>query len=190
MSPEDSVQDILNEVENGRPGASERLFAAVYDELKLLGRQRMRGEAAGISLQTTDLVNEAFLRLVGGERTEPAWENRRHFFGAAAEAMRRILVDHARAKKAAKRGGGAKRVQLSEELPVLTGSDVDLLALDEALGRLEARDPRRAAVVKHRFFLGLTVAETADCLDVSPRTVDDDWAFARAWLHREITGRG
>ncbi len=183
------VSQILKEAGEGCPGAVDRLFSAVYDELRRMGRQQLGREAPGNTLETTALVNECYLRLAGDEGKVERWENRRHFFGAAAEAMRRILVDHARQKRARKRGGGRGRVPLEDDVIASTEESVDLVALDEALKRLEERDPRKSAVVKHRYFLGLTVPEIAKCLGVSARTVDDDWAMAKAWLRREI-GQG
>ncbi len=184
-------QDLTRVLENVRQGdarAEKELFDRVYDELHRMAHQRMRHETPQQTLmQTTVLVNEAYLRLV---RDEPStWENRAHFFGAAAQAMRRILVDYARKRQADRRGGGAPNVSLREEIP---GEEprFDLLAVDEALDRLAALRPRAARVVGYRFYLGLSGEESANLLGVSTRTVETDWRFASAWLRREIEGSG
>jgi len=158
----------------------ERLLPLVYEELRGLAERRMGAERAGHTLQATALVHEAYLRLIGD--TEMAWESRRHFFGAAAEAMRRVLVDHARKVRSQKRGGDRARLALTG-LDLPGGDDPDhLLALDEALDQLAAEDPRAAEVARLRFFAGLSVADTAAALDVSERTVMREWSFARARL--------
>jgi RNA polymerase sigma factor (TIGR02999 family) len=175
---------IFQEISNGAQGATERLFDVVYDELRRMAHGRMLRERPGQTLQTTALVNEAFLRLCSDDQAR--WENRRHFFGAAARAMRQILVDKAREKRAQKREGGRRRVTLDHDIAA-EEAPVDLIALDEALDRLAAENERAADVVKHRYFLGLTVNETAEVLAVSPRTVDSDWQLAKAWLRREIS---
>ena len=163
-----------------------RLLELVYDELRTLALRRMAGERAGHTLQATALVHEAFLRLVGDR--DMAWQGRRHFFGAAAEAMRRVLVDHARKVRSQKRGGDAARHQLSAiELAGETDPD-RVLALDEALGRLAAEDERAAEVARLRFFAGLSVADSAAALDVSQRTVMREWEFARARLAELLGG--
>jgi RNA polymerase sigma factor (TIGR02999 family) len=159
----------------------------VYDELRQLARQRLAREAPGQTLQATALVHEAYLRLVG-PADEQKWGNRGHFFAAAAEAMRRILVEGYRRKQALKRGGGeAQREPLDADRIVAPQPQEDLLAVDEALDRLAAKDARKAELVKLRFFAGLTLAEAAQVLGISANTADRDWAFAKAWLHREIT---
>ena len=180
------VSRLLAAVNAEEPGAASQLYERVYAELKRISKWRLRGERPGHTLQTTALVNDAYLRLVGEGEAPSTWENRAHFFAAAAEAMRRILVDSAKRRLALKRGGDRQRVPLDEDLASVEPAHVDLVALDEALVRLAERDPRKAEVIKHRFFLGLTVPETAECLGVSARTVDDDWALARAWLRREM----
>jgi len=164
-----------------------RLFAAVYDELRTLARGLMRAEPAGHTLRPTALVNEAYLRLV--EQDGVAWESRAHFFGIAARAMRQILVDHAREKKARKRGGSLTRVTLDESLALSSPVDCDILDLHACLERLAALDPRMAQVVELRVFAGMSSREVAHVLGVSRRTVDNDWGFARMWLSRELTGR-
>jgi RNA polymerase sigma factor (TIGR02999 family) len=169
-----------------RQGHTPELLAAVYDQLRAIAQQRMAEENAGHTLQATALVHEAFLR-VGQGRTLP-FQNRAHFFATAAEAMRRILIDHARAKQAAKRGGEARKIPLSV-LDLATDADPsEILALDEALARLENAEPEVAAVVRLRFFAGLSGDDAAEALGVSPRQVDRIWAYARAWLSRELAG--
>ena len=175
---------ILNRVERGDPQAAEELLPLVYEELRKLAAARMANEAVGHTLQPTALVHEAWLRLVGHEATQ--FQNRAHFFGAAAEAMRRILVDRAREKQALKRGGHLQRIDLDGvELPSPMPDD-ELLALDEALDRLATVDTRAAEMVKLCFFVGLTQPEAARELGVSLATAERIWGFARAWLLREI----
>jgi RNA polymerase sigma factor (TIGR02999 family) len=179
---------LLEGAGRGDPRASQALLPLVYDELRRLAERRLAREPAGATLQATALVHEAWLRLVGDDGAPGDWGSRGHFFGAAAQAMRRILVERARARRAVKRGGGAARVTLAEDAWAAPVPDEDLLALDEALERLSARDERKARVVLLRHFAGLTVEETAAALGVSPATVKSDWAFARAWLARELGG--
>jgi RNA polymerase sigma factor (TIGR02999 family) len=184
MAPEPSdVTRLLAAVGTGNAGAVDALFRAVYHELRAMARAQMARERPGGTLQPTALVHEAFLRLAGSG--EVGWENRRHFFGAAAEAMRRILVERARSRARLKRGSGRAPVTLDDLAQEGPAAD-DLLAVDEALGRLERRDAAMAEVVKLRWFAGLTVEETASALGVSPRSVERLWTSARAWLHREI----
>ncbi len=179
------VTQILEAIKKGDDGAQGRLFTAVYDELKRIAQRKMAKESPGHTLNTTVLVHEAYLRLVGDEKL--SWENRAHFFGAAAEAMLRILIDRARRRQAPKHGGDRKRVAFEDDLAQQDpGNYIDILSLNEALAKLEARDARRACVVKYRFLLGLSVAETAELLGVSRRTIDDDLAFSKAWLRREL----
>lgn len=177
--------------------SSEALLELVYDQLRQLARSRLAKEpqrGAGITLEATALVHEAYLRVVGSNTESPKpqiWQNRGHFFGAAALAMRRILVERARHRRRLKHGGGKSAVELQPEIVPATPSDfgqTDLLALDEALAKLETLDPRKAKVVSLRYFAGLTVEETARALDLSEATVKNEWAFARAWLHRELGG--
>ena len=175
---------MLRRVEQGDPHAAAELLPLVYEELRKLAAQKMAREPAGQTLQATALVHEAWLRL-GGD-SQPNWGDRAHFFAAAAEAMRRILIDTARRKLACRHGGGAERVNLDAlELPASLG-DEELLALDEALDRLAAIDPRKAGLVKLRFFAGLTIEEAARVLQISGPTAKRDWTYARAWLFREL----
>jgi len=171
----------------GSEQALERLIPLVYTELRRIARRHMAGERAGHSLQTTDLVNEAYLRLVDVQRV--SWQNRAHFFAMAARLMRRVLVDHARAKGYQKRGGGAIRVTFDEGLAVAIAPGGDLVALDDALEALARTDERKSRVVELRFFGGLSVEETASVLKVSPETVMRDWRVAKAWLIHELKGK-
>lgn len=166
---------------------AEELLPLVYDELLTLAKRRMANEPTGQTLQATALVHEAWLRLAGSDPDAARWANRSHFFAAAATAMRRILVDRARAKLGPRRGGGRGRVELRESA-VIGGEDAgpDHVALDAALERLERLEPRKGRVVLLRYFAGLTIEETAEALGISPATVKADWSFARAWLHREL----
>src|SRR5688572_2965464 len=183
------VTRILSEIEAGDPAAAEQLLPLVYDELRRLASQKLAHEQAGQTLQATALVHEAYLRMVGGQQTRD-WDNRGHFFAAAAEAMRRILIDRARHKQTGKAGGGRRRVDLDDIEPALEEENSDrLLALDEALRQLEAEDPRKAELVKLRFFAGLTAEQAAAALGVSLSTAEKDWAYARSWLRVEIVRR-
>lgn len=183
--PPNELTQILEAITAGDREAADRLLPLVYNELRALARGKMARERAGQTLQPTALVHEAYLRLFG--KTRPRWENRAHFFGAAAEAMRRILIERARSQARLKRGGARERVPLTEIAGEQTLDAEDLLSIDRALDGLEARDPAMARVVKLRYFAGLTVDETAAALDVGPRTVDRHWTAARAWLQRELT---
>jgi len=167
-------------------GAAARLFEAVYEELRVLAARLMRGERAGHTLQATSLVHEAYLRLVDSKDVRP--ENRAHFFGIAARAMRQILVDHARRRAAEKRGGGLDRITLTDGVAGAEDRAYELLELEEALERYAAVDARAARVVELRLFGGLTGDEVATVLGVSRRTADGDWAMARMWLTRELSG--
>ena len=181
------VTRVLSTIEAGDPQAAEQLLPLVYDELRRLAARRLAGEGPGHILQPTALVHEAYLKLVGADPQQP-WNGRIHFFAAAAEAMRRILIDHARRKHRARRGGGRKRVDLQDiDLATPEGAD-DLLALDEALNRLAAAAPRRAELVRLRYFAGLTLEQAAELLGISRATADRHWAFARAWLYDAMTG--
>lgn len=175
------VTRILSRLEEGDPSASEELLPLVYDELRKLAQARMAAERPDHTLQATALVHEAYVRLVRSD-DDVSWESRGHFFAAAAEAMRRILVDHARRRMSQKQGGDLCRVDLSAALPVAEESDEVLLALNEALEQLAAVDARKATLVKLRFFSGLTNEQAADALGISPATAYNDWAYARAWL--------
>ena len=179
------VTRILSAIEQGDTGAAEQLLPLVYDELRRLAAQKMAQEKPGQTLQATALVHEAYLRLVGGE-TGRTYRNRSHFFATAATAMRRILVDNARAKQSDKRGGRRRRVPLVDVAAPLP--DDELLTLNEALGKLAAEDPLKAQLVELRYFGGLTGDQAADVLGISPSTADRYWAFARAWLQAEVRG--
>jgi RNA polymerase sigma factor (TIGR02999 family) len=174
------VTRILSAIEQGDSRAAGQLLPLVYDELRKLAAQRLAREKPGQTLQATALVHEAYVRLVGVQ--DAGWDSRGHFFAAAAEAMRRILVEAARRKHGPERGGDFTRHDLDPEQATPPGPSPRLLALDEALDRLAAIEPRAAEVVKLRYFAGLTVAEAATALGISPRTADGDWAYARAWL--------
>lgn len=179
------VTRILNAVEQGACAATDKLLPLVYDELRLLAAQRLSHEKPGQTLQATALVHEVYLRLVGGDGLP--WKNRRHFFGAAAEAMRRLLIDSARRKQTRKRGGERQRLDLQAiQLAMATPSD-DLLALDEALHKLEQQDALKAELVKLRYFAGLTAQQAAQALGISRSSADQHWAYARAWLRVEIS---
>lgn len=188
VDPAERVTQLLEAAARGESRAAEELLPLVYEELHRLARRRLADEPPGGTLQATALVHEAWLRLVGSAEAaaDERWNGRGHFFGAAARAMRRILVERARRRGGLRHGGALARVELTESVAVGAEESLDLLALDAALTRLEALDARRAEVVALRFFAGLTVEETARALDVSPGTVKNDWAFARAWLHREL----
>ena len=180
-----NVTRLLKALGHGDRCAADELLPLVYEELRRLADSRVSRERPGLTLQATALVHEAYVRLVTDD--EVGWDDRGHFFAAAAEAMRRILVERARRVGRKKRGGGLRRVSLDKiEFGVDAPSD-DLLALDEALERLRAKDPRKERIVSLRYFAGLTIDETARALDVSPATVKNDWTFAKAWLYKELT---
>jgi RNA polymerase sigma factor (TIGR02999 family) len=180
------VTQILTAIGQGDPRAAEELLPLVYDELRKLAAARLAGEKPGQTLQPTALVHEAYLRLVGGGGR--AWDSRGHFFAAAAEAMRRIVVETARRRKRAKHGGGRERVEIElADLPTRLPAD-ELLALDEALRRLEQLDPVKARLVTLRYFAGMTIEQAADVLGISRVTAHRYWTFARAWLHQQMTG--
>jgi RNA polymerase sigma factor (TIGR02999 family) len=181
------VTSILLAIEQGEPKAAERLLPLVYDELRKLAARKLAQERPGDTLQATALVHEAYLRLVGDHDTQ-TWEGRRHFFAAAAEAMRRVLVDKARRKRRLRHGGGVQKQRLEENEPAVVSlvDPVDLLALNEALDRLEATSPRRARLVKLRYFAGLTLPDVAAMLGISQSTAEADWTYAKAWLKREV----
>jgi len=181
----EDISTLLRAWSDGDQSALEQLTPVVYDELHRLARRYMKGERSGHSLQTTALVNEAYMRLVDYERMQ--WQNRAHFFAVSAQLMRRILVEHAR-RHNLKRGGGVPHVSLDEASMVDGDPDADLVALDDAMNGLARIDPRKVQVVEMRFFGGLSVEETAEVLKVSPVTVKRDWRAARAWLYRELTG--
>jgi RNA polymerase sigma factor (TIGR02999 family) len=179
------VTRILNAIEKGDPKATDELLPLVYDELRLLAAQKLSREVPGQTLQATALVHEAYLRLLGDEGK--TWQNHGHFFAAAAEAMRRILVENARRKLRLKRGGDHQRVELDDAGPAMAGPCDDLLALDEALEKLSQTDKVKADLVKLRFFAGLTSEQAAKILGISHNTADRYWAYARSWLHLEIS---
>ena len=175
---------VLNSISESDGEAADKVLPIVYDELRRLAAHKLAGEAAGQTLQPTALVHEAYLRLVGNE--DPRWENRGHFFAAAAESMRRILVDRARKKGRLRHGGGRQRVAIEKVELAVDAPAEELLALNEALEKLEREDPVKASLVKLRFFAGLTSQQAAEALGVSKATADRHWAFARAWLFQEI----
>ncbi len=179
------VTRILNAIEQGDAGATDRLLPLVYEELRVLAAQKLSHEPPGQTLQATALVHEAYLRLVGDEPQN--WSSRGHFFAAAAEAMRRVLVERARRKRCLKRGGERRRVDLEAAEFLTDGLSEDVLALDGALLKLAHDKPRVAEVVRLRYFAGLTLGQISEILALSRRTVDSYWAYARAWLYREMT---
>ncbi len=184
MGRRTDITRILKRASAGDDSAVNRLMPLVYDELRALAESYLQRERPGHTLQATALVNEAYVRLVRQEAVE--WQSRAHFFAVAAQAIRRILVDHARGRQRAKRGGDRERVTLDEDIALPIERDVDLIALDEALQQLSQLHARQAQIVELRFFGGLTLTEVAEYLDVSPRTVDGDWSMARAWLRRAL----
>ena len=182
--PDEPLTLLLQRMESGERDASEEVFRRVYDELR--SRARRLSKDASSTLQATAVVHEAWLKLSGGVGSD--WKSREHFVGVAAKAMRSVLVDHARARKAAKRGGGAQRLELDEAVRTFESRSVDLLALDDALRRLAELDPELARVVELRFFAGLTIAETARVMEVSTPTVERSWRTARTWLRADLGG--
>lgn len=194
------VTRILSQIESGDPAAAEKLLPLVYDELRKLAAAKLAHEKPGQTLQATALVNEAYLRLIGSDRraepvdgaakssaAEGTYVSRGHFFTAAAEAMRRILIDQARRREALKRGGRMQRHELDDVQIAAPEPSVDLLALDEALTRFQQLDPHKAELVRLRYFAGLTISQAADALGISTTTADRYWAYARAWLHAELS---
>jgi RNA polymerase sigma factor (TIGR02999 family) len=179
------VTRILSQIESGDPHAANQLLPLVYDELKKLAAQRMAQENPGQTLQATALVHEAYVRLVDVEQDQH-FNSRGHFFAAAAEAMRRILIENARRKSGPKAGGGLCRVELANVAAEVQTPDLDLIALSELLNKLQTKDARAAELVKLRFFAGLTRQEAADALGVSIATADNDWAYAKGWLKAEL----
>jgi RNA polymerase sigma factor (TIGR02999 family) len=188
------VTHILSAIEQGDPHAASQLFPLIYDELRHLAARKLAHEKPGQTLDATALVHEAYLRLVAAEKGEPAcagdrgWANRRHFFAAAAEAMRRILVENARRKGRDKHGGGRRREHPDLDALQADGPAEELLALHEALEQFAAHDPRKARLVELRFFAGLTLEQAAECLDISLSTADRAWRYARAWLYTAMAG--
>jgi RNA polymerase sigma-70 factor, ECF subfamily len=185
ISSPKNVTQMLAALKSGDREALDQLIPVVYDELRRMAARHLRRERAGHTLQTTALIHETYLKLVDQRVAE--WQGRAHFFGVASQLMRRILVDHARAHDAEKRGGGGERVPLEDVVLLYEDRGVNLAALDEALTKLEAFDPRQAKIVEMRYFGGLTIEETAEALGVSPATVKNDWGIAKAWLLREIS---
>jgi RNA polymerase sigma factor (TIGR02999 family) len=181
------VTRILSAIEHGDSGAAESLLPLVYDELRKLAAQKLAQEKPGQTLQATALVHEAYLRLVD-RQTAQQWDSRGHFFAAAAEAMRRILVENARRKAGPKAGGDHQRVALDAIEPPIKGPRVDLIALDEALTALEAKDRRKADLVRLRFFAGLTIEQAAEALCISAATANNDWSYAKGWLRLSMLG--
>ncbi len=181
------VTRILCAIEQGDPEAAEQLLPLVYEELRKLAAAKMAQEKPGQTLQATGLVHEAYLRLVGADEARH-WDSRGHFFAAAAEAMRRILVNNALRKQRPKHGGDRRRVDLEANLTLADSPHDDVLALSEALARLSEADKTAAEVVKLKYFAGLTLPQIADVLGISSRTADRRWAYARAWLHQELCG--
>lgn len=181
-----NVTELLHAWSDGDPTAIDKLIPLIYDEIRRIAEHYLRRERSDHTLQPTALVHEAYLRLVDQKRTE--WKNRAYFFGAAAQIMRRILVDHARQHAAAKRGGAEQhRVTLDEDIALVEGRDVNLLALDNALRKLAEIDPQKSRIVELRFFSGLSIEETAEVIKVSPATVTRQWRTVKAWLHREVS---
>ena len=180
------VTRILNEMQEGDSAASEQLLPLVYDELRKLAAARLAQEKPGQTLQATALVHDAYLKLVGGAQADD-WNSRGHFFGAAAEAMRRILIDQARHKKTQKAGGDLIRIEFSQVDKPAQEKSLDLLALDEALDKLEQAHPRKAALVKLRYFAGLTIQQAANALNIATSTADADWAYAKGFLKVEMS---
>ena len=185
-STRQEVTQLLGDWSGGDEAALEKLFPLVQPQLHRLAHHYMSRERAGHTLQTTAILDEAYLRLV--DNTKPIWQGRTHFIAAAAQLMRRIMVDHARQRHSLKRGGGALKVTLDEAALVTETRSEELLALDEALENLAAQDPRKSQIVELRYFGGLTVEETAEFLKLSQRTVEREWTMAKAWLYRALSG--
>jgi len=179
------ITQLLQELKKGRTGAADELIPLVYDELRRIASRYMRRERMGHTLQPTALVHEAYMRVIA--RRPVDWQGRSHFFAVAAQVMRHLLVDYARERQRAKRGGVQQRVSLDEAMLFSDVQCDEFVALDEALARLAELDPRQSQIVELRYFGGLTVEETAETLDISAKTVKRDWSVARAWLHRELT---
>jgi RNA polymerase sigma factor (TIGR02999 family) len=184
-SPMSNIAHVLSAIERGDPAAAEQLLPLVYDELRRLAAQKLAREPSGLTLQPTALVHEAYIRLVGRDQGK-GWDGRGHFFAAAAEAMRRIMIDRARSKATTKRGGGLQRVDIEQASVADDGRAAELLALDDALTELELHDPQAARLVKLRYFAGLSHQQAARALGVSRRAADRLWALARAWLYQRL----
>lgn len=179
-----NITQLLNDLSQGNNVAIEKLLPLVYDELRKISSKYLRDEYRQHTLQTTELVHEAYLKLIGNQQI--SWQSRAHFFGVAARTMRQILVDYARKRNAVKRGSGERKLTLDDAPLLSDASDEKILALDEALKKLEAIEERSSRIVELRYFSGLTIEETAEILQISPATVKRDWNFAKAWLYREI----
>ena len=186
MADNQDVTQMLEAIRTGDESAPERLLALVYDELRRLAHGYMKNERGDHTLQATALVHEAYIQLVDWKNV--SWQNRAHFFAAAAQMMRKILVDHARGKNALKRGGGVHTISLDEAVSFPNRSEVNLLSMDDSLNELASFDPQQAKIVELRFFGGLTIEETAHALGISDSTVKRDWQIAKAWLHKRLTG--
>lgn len=182
----EQTTELLAAISDGDREAADRLMTLLYEEFRRLAARYLNRERSDITLQPTALVHEAFLRLVNQQNVD--WQGRTHFFAIGAQAMRRILVDHARRKQSEKHGGGRHRIELDDQMTISKKRDEDLLAIDDALEVLSKIDPRQAKIVELRFFGGLTVAEVAEVLGVSKRTVENEWTMVRAWLRRELSG--
>jgi len=181
---EHNITRLLNDVNSGDQAAINQLLPVVYCELKIIASKYLSAEHGSRTIQTTDLVHEAYLKLIGSQKI--SWQNRAHFFGIAANSMRQILVDLARKRKAAKRGGDETKISLSEGIVVMDETDDKLIALDEALNKLAEFDQRLSKIVELRFFSGLTIEETSAVLNLSDSTIKREWNVAKAWLHREL----
>jgi len=179
-----NITQLLNEISSGNELAIEQVLPLVYNELRRISSKYLSEEYRKHTFQTTELVHEAYLKLVGNQQI--SWESRAHFFGIAAQSMRQILVDYARRRKSQKRGGGERKLSLDDAPNISKESDEQILALDEALTHLESVEERSSKIVELRYFSGLTINETAEILKISPTTVKRDWNFAKAWLYREI----
>jgi RNA polymerase sigma factor (TIGR02999 family) len=187
LQPQNQVTQLLQKWQEGNQEALEALMPLVYNELKRLAGSYLRRERPDHTLQSAALVNEAYLRLV--DQTQTRWQNKAHFYGIAAQMMRRVLADHARSHNAVKRGAGMPDLELNESVAQAQSRSVDLLDLEEALQKLEKLDPQQGRIVELRFFSGLSIEDTANVLGISPATVKRDWAAARAWLFREVAAR-
>jgi RNA polymerase sigma factor (TIGR02999 family) len=181
------VTRLLSQIDSGDPSAADKLLPLVYEELRRLAAAKLAHEKPGQTLQATALVHEAYLRLLGPDGAEQPWNSRGHFFAAAAEAMRRILIENARRRRQASRGGGQFPLSIDLTQIAADAPADDLLALDEALSRLESKDPEAASLVKLRYFAGMTMPEAAEALGVSLRTAERNWTYARSWLHRDLS---
>lgn len=188
MAAQSEITRLLAEWGNGDRAALERLTPLVYAELRRIASRQMQRERPGHTLQPTALVNEAFMRLAGGDAA--TWQDRAHFYAVCARVMRRILIDHARANARDKRGGGAVQVPLDEVATLIQNQPVDFIALGDALSSLESVDPQKARIVELRYFIGLGIDETASALNISAMTVRREWTRAKAWLYRELAGAG